>query len=353
VSDALIPVTIVTGFLGAGKTSLLNGLLRAPELAASLVLINEWGEAGLDHLLIEKVDGDMILLSSGCLCCALRGDLVDALLSCLARRDAGAIGPFERVIIETTGLAEPSPVVQAIVGDAELATRLRLAGIVTLVDAVNGAATIAHHGVGARQIALADVLGIAKSDLIDPAMRAAQMGDLAASLRALNATAPIIDIAARAIGPAEFIDVGRRGNILDATAPDAILTPPHNAWIKTRVLRVAQPLEPAAFAAFLELLAGLLGPKLLRIKGLIALADNPETPLVLNGAQHLLHSMCRLAQWPDADRTTRVVMIVEGVPAAAIDRLWAAVTRAPTIDAPDMAALTQSPLSAQRGGLLG
>jgi len=354
VSDgAPLPVVIITGFLGAGKTSLLNTLLRAPELTSSLVLINEWGEVGLDHLLIEKVVGDMILLNSGCVCCTLRGDLVEALRSCLERRDSGAIPPFERIMVETTGLAEPSPVMQAIVGDAVLARRLRLAGIVTLVDAINGEETLARHSVAARQVAVADLLAISKSDLINPATRAATPHDLAATLRALNPVAGILDGAAGELGPKDLLDLMRQDSIRAGHESTTLTTPLfHNAWIKTRVLRVTVPLEANAFAAFLALLSEQLGPKLLRIKGLVALNDNPERPLVLQGAQHLLDVTRRLVRWPDADRTTRIVLIVEGMSAATIDRLWGALTHAPAVDAPDMAALTQSPLSLPRGGLM-
>jgi G3E family GTPase len=164
---ASIPVSVVTGFLGAGKTTLLNRLLREPELADALVIVNEWGEVGLDHLLIERVEGDVILLSSGCLCCALRGDLVDALRDLAARRDEAKIAPFNRIIIETSGLADPAPMLHAIIGDQALAARYRLAGVVTLVDAVNGPATLRNFGESARQVALADRLAIAKSDLLD------------------------------------------------------------------------------------------------------------------------------------------------------------------------------------------
>jgi G3E family GTPase len=352
IEAAPIPVAIVTGFLGAGKTSLLNTLLRAREMAATLALINEWGEIGIDHFLIEKIDGDMILLNSGCVCCTLRGDLVESLRDRLARRDSGAMAPFERIVIETTGLADPSPILQAILGDPLMSRRLRLAGIVAVVDAVNGAQTIARHRVNARQIALADVLAIAKSDLIDPA-RAATLADLRERLRTLNPVAPIVDIAAGALGPTEFFALERRPFASNGAGVAAQAQTLHNAWIRTRILRLEKPTETAMLAAFLQALGDLAGPGLLRLKGLVALADDPVSPLVLHGAQHVIHPPRRLAQWPDGDRSTRIVMIVEGVAMTAIDRLFGALSGDVSIDAPDMAALTQSPLSARRGGLLG
>jgi len=345
-----IPVTIVTGFLGAGKTSLLNALLRAPEMSASLVLINEWGDVGLDHLLIEKVDGDMIAMMSGCLCCTLRGDLVDTLRDRLEQRDRAPIGGFERIVIETTGLADPSPVIQAILGDGATAARLHIAGIVTLIDAVNCAATMIRHRVGAAQIAVADVLAISKSDLIDPAARAEALRALAFDLRARNRAARIVDLGANGFAVKDFLALERRFDspeMSEAPAP-----PIHNAWIRTRVLRSARPIDEAAFSALLDLLRGALGSGLLRIKGLVALAGSPDTPLVLQGARDAIQTSRRLPRWPDGDATTRIVVIFEGASGATIDRLWAAATRAPTIDAPDMAALTHSPLSAPRGGLL-
>lgn len=348
---ASVPVTIVTGFLGAGKTSLLNALLRAPEMAASLVLINEWGDVGLDHLLIEKIDGDMIALTSGCVCCTLRGDLVDTLRDCLEQRDRGLMNGFERIVIETTGLADPSPVVQAILGDEAMAARLRLAGIVTLVDGVNSATTRVRHRVAAAQIAVADVLAISKSDLLDPAERADSMRVLAVDLRTRNPAARIVDLAATGFGAREFLALARRLDVWEMS--EAPAQPVHNAWIRTRVLRSARPIDEAAFSAFLDLLRDALGPSLLRIKGLVALAGAPDLPLVVQGAQNVFQTARWLERWPDGDTSTRIVIIAEAAPMATVDRLWAAVTGALAIDAPDIAALTRSPLSAPRGGLLG
>jgi G3E family GTPase len=155
---APFPLTVVTGFLGAGKTSLLNALLRDPALAATLVIVNEFGEIGLDHLLVERLDGDMLVMTSGCLCCSIRGDLIAALEDILRRRDNGRIAPFQRVIIETTGLADPAPVLHTVMAHPYLMLRFRVDGVVTLVDTVNGNATLDAHEEAVKQAAMADRL---------------------------------------------------------------------------------------------------------------------------------------------------------------------------------------------------
>ncbi len=191
-----LPLHVVTGFLGAGKTSLINRLLRSAALADSLVIVNEWGEIGLDHLLFEAVEGEVISLNSGCLCCTLRGDLVDRLNDLLDRRDAGTIAPFARVILETTGLADPAPILLALAADPRLAARFRVAGVTTLVDAVNGEATLAAHEEAQRQAALADRIGLAKSDLVAADGRSVRLAAVRAALSALNPVATILDVAA-------------------------------------------------------------------------------------------------------------------------------------------------------------
>jgi G3E family GTPase len=342
-----IPVSIVTGFLGAGKTTLLNKLLREPELADALVIVNEWGAIGLDHLLIERVEGDVILLSSGCLCCSLRGDLVDALRDLAARRDEGRIAPFQRIVIETSGLADPAPVLQAIMADPQLALRYRMAGMVTLVDAVNGLATLQNHIESMRQAALADWLAIAKSDLLDCDDRRAALAALTSRLRELNPVAPIADIAAGEFRAADLI-------ALDSfeSAPPPIGAPPvarHGASIGAYDLRLSEPVAAPALSLFLDLLRGALGPRLLRVKGLVALAEHPAEPLVIHGVQHIFHAPRRLTAWPDEDRSTRIVLVLEGADRALVDRLWAALSGAPRIDQPDLAALAENPLHAARG----
>ena len=345
----VIALHVVTGFLGSGKTTLINRLLRARELVDTLVIVNEWGEIGLDHLLFEAVAGEVISLESGCMCCTLRGDLVDLLGDLARRRDQKAVAPFARVVLETTGLADPASILRALTADPFLATRFRLCGVTTLVDAVNGAATLGAHGEAQRQIALADRIGLTKTDLIAGPSRAARLKSLRAAIRDLNPFAPMADVAAGELGPAEFLTETVGISLADAPPP----APPHAASLRAYAFAAPDPVGAPAFARFQTLLHAMLGPRLLRIKGLVALAEHPDEPLVIQGAQHVFHAPRRLAAWPDGDRTTRVVVIVDGVERAVIDRLWGALSGVPQIDAPDLAALSENPLAPRPGGLLG
>jgi G3E family GTPase len=337
-----IPLHIVTGFLGAGKTTLVNRLLKAPEFAGTLVIVNEFGEIGLDHMLFETVADDVILLAAGCLCCALRGDLVDALHALLRRRDAGEIA-FARIVLETSGLADPAPILYALIADAGLARRIELAGVTTMVDAVNGAVTLARHGEARRQVALAGQLALAKSDLAAPPA----LASLRETLGAINPAARILDVAA-----GEFSARDAFEGALDVSMPDrASRMSAHGDGARARVFTSAAPIGSAALARFLARLGDLLGPRLLRVKGLVATAELPDRPLLIQGAQHLMHPPRRLAAWPTGPRETRLVVISEGLKDEAIASLWRALTGVPDIDRPDWAAVEDNPLAPRRGGL--
>src|SRR5262249_13312655 len=203
VGGFMIPVLLLTGFLGSGKTTLLGHLLRQQDFARTAVIINEFGEIGLDHELVEKSDDSVVALSTGCLCCKVRGDLVETLADLLCRRDAGAVPPFTRVVIETSGLADPAPILQTLMTDATIGGRLVLDGVVTTVDAVNGAATLAREAISVKQVAVADRLVVTKSDLAD-----AEQSALLGRLAALNAGAPLLQAQHGAIDPQLLFDAG-------------------------------------------------------------------------------------------------------------------------------------------------
>ena len=325
----MIPLHLVTGFLGAGKTTFLNRLLRDPLLAGTLVVVNEFGAAALDHRLYERLDGEISLLASGCLCCTLRGDFVEGLGALLARRDTGELA-FQRIVVETSGLADPGPILHALFADPTLASRIRLTNVVTLVDAVNGLATLAAHGEARRQVALADHIVLTKTDLADPAPLQAALG-AATDGRDFDAVAFVQDV---------------------SRPPTAYAARAVHGTAEAHVFRATTPLKAAALTRFLDLLAAMAGPRLLRVKGLVVTDDAPEQPWLVQGAQHAFAPPQRLPAWPDGPQETALVVIGEGI-AAPAQRLWDALTGAIAPDAPDLAALADNPLTTRSGGLLG
>ncbi len=383
-------LTVITGFLGAGKTTLLNRLLRDPQLAETLVIINEFGEIGLDHLLVEASDNDMILMSSGCLCCSIRGDLVTTLEDVLRRTDNGRMPPFRRVVIETTGLADPVPVLQTILQHPYLRMRFCLQGVVTLVDAINGEATLNTQEEAVKQVAVADRLVLTKTDLSDDAGRQASGARLRQRLLALNPAAPLLDAARGEATAAALLDCGlydpdgKTADVrqwlgaeafdaphdradsaatthVDEPAPHSPHTRQphghdvnrHDARIRAFCLTSKTPMRHAGFGLFLELLQQAHGPKLLRVKGIVCLDDDVTRPVVIHGVQHVFHPPVRLEKWPDADTRTRIIFILRDLAPAFVEDLWRAFAGEVAIDRPDAAALLANPLKPVSGGLLG
>jgi G3E family GTPase len=358
-----IPLTLLTGFLGAGKTTLLNTLLRDPDLRDTAVLINEFGEIALDHLLVEKIDGDMMVLSSGCLCCNLRGDLITALEKLLRNLDNGRAS-FKRVIVETTGLADPAPLLQTLMQHPYLVMRFRLDGVVTLVDAVNGSDTLDNHPEAVKQAAVADRIVLTKTDLLQSEDGAAKRDALIARLRKLNPAAPILDAAAgdasvSALTGCGLYDPDRKiPDVSRWLADEAIAAAHshghhhhhhdvnrHDERVQAFTLATDRAIPAAMLDLFLELLRSTHGPNLLRMKAIVNIEETPDRPMVLHGVQHVLHPATQLDAWPDADHRTRMVFIVRDIEPRVIQELFDAFlgyTAAP--DRPDAQALTDNPL---------
>jgi G3E family GTPase len=367
-----IPLTILTGFLGAGKTSLLNRMLQDPVLQDTVVIINEFGEIGLDHLLVETVDEGMILLSAGCLCCTVRGDLIATLEDLLRKRDNGRITPFRRVIIETTGLADPAPILHAVLYHPYLSMRYALEGVVTVVDAVNGEATLDAHHEAVKQAAVAERIVLAKTDLVPDASRVAhvrqRLHDLNPGATILKADAPVSEIVSGGL----FDLQGRIADVAQWLQAEAVEEAEHKSHahqhghhgdghghhhhdvnrhderIRAFCLTSDVPIRAATLDMFLDLLRSSQGAKLLRVKGLVALAEDPDHPVVIHGVQHVVHVPAVLPRWPSEDRRSRMVFIVDGLERRDVETLWDAFLGKPEIDRPDAAALSDNPLSLRR-----
>jgi G3E family GTPase len=330
-----LPVTLITGFLGSGKTTLIRALLQHPQMKRVAVVINEIGEIGIDNDLVKMVSENVSLLANGCLCCTVRTDLQETLRELFGQRRAGQVIDFDRVVIETTGLADPAPIVQTLASDTMLGAQYRLDGVVTLVDAVNGVAQLAEQPEAHKQVALADKLFVTKTDLATPA----QVDTLRAALAALNPQAPIETLLDGQIDPAALTGLGlasaRAGAAtlrflgeLDSEGAGAAylgtrLPARHDPRVQTLSLRFTEPFTWDGFSAALGMVITLRGPDLLRVKGIVNVEG---APVVVQGVQHVMHPPVTLDRWPSADTGTRLVFITRGIDAAAIRALFDAVT---------------------------
>jgi G3E family GTPase len=340
-----IPVTLVTGFLGSGKTTLINAALRSPELSKTVVVVNEFGEVGLDHQLFANSSDSVVVLENGCLCCTVRSDLIGTLNSLYHARQAGEIPAFDNVVIETSGLAEPSPVLQAFLSEPTLDGLYRVASVLTLVDAFNWSATSEAHEESLRQVALADQIRITKIDLVGGDRQNA-LARIRLDLRRINPSAEIAEVdwssmvvakllASPGFDPADpradprpWLNVqsyqsdprdhDARGDDHDHHGHDhaSDMRGHHlqGRGIENFVLMRESPLTREEAQFLLEGIAQNLGAGLLRVKGLVNIAEEPDRPAVIQGAQHLLHTMSWLDRWPDNDRRTRIVFITQGIP---------------------------------------
>jgi len=326
----LIPVSIITGFLGAGKTTLVNRLLKRPEMNRVAVIVNELGEIGVDNELVQVSSEQMMLLNNGCLCCVLRGDLQETLRDLFIKRRNGEIIDYDRVVIETTGLADPAPVMQTLLTDALLRDQYRLDCVVTLVDAVNAPGQLKQFSEPVKQVALADRLIVTKTDLIAEE----QVTELTGRLREINPRAPLRQATNGEIELAFLMDVGLRRTRADLEEIERWLGADedphgghahrHDETVQSFVLRFERPMAWATFAQCLEVLTALRGPDLLRVKGLVNV-EGKAGPMVVQGVQHLFHPPLELAAWPSADRTTRLVFITRGIPRQVVTDLFSAI----------------------------
>ncbi|MEX3011603.1 GTP-binding protein [Hoeflea sp. TYP-13] len=352
-----IPVSVLTGFLGSGKTTLLNRLLKDPELRDTAVIINEFGDVGIDHLLVEQSSDGVIELSDGCLCCTVRGELVDTLADLIDRLQTGRLKSLERVVIETTGLADPAPVLHAIMGHPVLMQNFRLDGVIVAVDAVNGDSTLDHHEEAVKQVAVADRIVLTKTDLIDPASK--DFAHFTARLMRINPGAPQISSHDEDAIVAQLFDCGlydpatKTADVARWLRDEAYAhrhdhahdVNRHDARIRAFTLVEDKSIDPGALEMFIDLLRSSQGDQLLRMKGIVKLSDNPQRPVVVHGVQSIFHPPARLAQWPDDDHRSRLVVITRDLDQDYVTRLFAAFTGNPQIDTPDRDAVENNPLS--------
>jgi G3E family GTPase len=371
-----IPVSILTGFLGAGKSTLLNRLLKDPAMRDAAVIINEFGEVSIDHLLVESSSDSIVQLSDGCLCCTVRGELMDTLAELLDALQTGRVKALSRVVIETTGLADPAPVLQSVLGHPVLSQSFQLEGVVTVVDAVNGLATLDTYPEAVRQVAVADRLILSKASLAD----SATLNKIRKRLSTLNPRAIITNGDSEEAGSVAMLenglydptsktpdvarwlhdeahadghhhhghdghDHGRAHEDHDHTHHHHDDVNRHGDTIRSFSIIHDGLIDARAFDMFIDLMRSAHGEKMLRMKAIVGLTDRPDRPVVIHGVQSIFHPPHRLQAWPDpTDRRSRLVIITDGLDESYVRDLFDAFTGKVAVDRPDRQALEDNPL---------
>jgi G3E family GTPase len=315
------PVTLITGYLGSGKTTLLQRLLRDPALSDTAVLLNEFGEIGLDHHLLGQIDEKLVMLQSGCVCCTIRGELSAAIKDLHSRRERGLLPPFRRLVIESTGLADPYPILSTVRSDPVLRHHFCLGNVITTVDAVNGARQLDAQSENIKQVAVADRLVLTKTDLTTAA--AATL--LTTRLRHINPGAPLWRAAEDDLDADALLSGETHESCQPADGNDLVPDDDHRHAddIRTLALSIDDPVDWTRFGVWLTMLLNRHGDSLLRVKGILNVGD-AAMPVAVHAVQHLVHTPRHLDAWPGEDQRSRLVFIARGLDPAVIERSFRA-----------------------------
>lgn len=332
-TSAGIPVTVLTGFLGSGKTTILNAVLTKPSMRGAAVIINEFGEVGLDHEFIESSSEDLVLISNGCVCCTVRGDLVSTLSVLSGKSDRAEIPSLNRVLLETTGLADPAPILHTLMSEPSVTARYRLDNVITTVDAAQGMSTLDQHPEAVKQAAVADRLLLTKSDLATPEV----LATLRDRLAAINPGAEIKEVLKGDVDPSDLIGSGRYDpesktvNVQEWLRAEEfddhhehhehhhVDRNRHNDRIRAYCITRDHPISQEGFSAWLNIVSSMRGDDLLRVKGIVNITEHPSQPMVIHGVQHIFHPPEILDHWPSNDHRTRIVFITRDIDKEAID----------------------------------